>query len=188
MSSSLTTSDEDNARILIQRRTTITIVIVVMSASRLPLVVGRARGGVVSVPPSSMPPPPCDCVRTGVDAGANPVTLALGVLLPWRRVDAIQPISPPLFALPSLVVAPLVLWCGCLFCPPRQQAIQQPAGPSRTPPPPPPTAVNLMSLRFDACAFLFFADCCLPPPPVIGAGCRKGLGVKMVALLMTPWW
>jgi hypothetical protein len=37
-------------------------------------------------------------------------------------------------------------------------------------------SVDLISLRFGACASLVVADCCLPPPPVIGAGCRKVLG------------
>ncbi len=82
----------------------------------------------------------------------------------------------------------LVLWCGCIFCPPCQQAMGQPAGPCHNPPPAPPTVVDLISLRIGACASLLVAYCCLPPPPVIGAGCRKGLGVKTVALLMMLWW
>ena len=49
-------------------------------------------------------------------------------------------------------------------------------------------SVDLISLHFGACASLVVADCCLSPPPAIGAGCSKGLGVKTVALSMTPWW
>ena len=181
------TSNNINARtILIQRRTMVTIVIVVIPASQLPVIVGRAPDGVVSVPLSPPPPPPCDCVRTGVDAGDNPATLAFDALLPWRYADTVRPIPLPLFMPPSLIVTPLVLWCGCLFCSPHQQAMQQPAGPCRTPPPSPPTVIDLISLCFGACVSLFVADCCLLPPPVISIsiGGRKGLDIKMAALLM----
>ena len=167
---------------------TVTIVVVVMSAAQLPVVVGRAPGGIVSVPPSPTPPPPCDCVWTNLDAGAIPMTSALGALLPWRRADTVRPVPPPLFTPPSLVIILLVLWCGCLFCPPRQQAMRDPAGPCRTPPPLPPTVVDLISLRFGACASLVVADCCLRPLPVIGAGCCKGLEAKTDVLSMMPWW
>ena len=185
-SSSSTTSNANDTRILIRRRTTVTIVIVVMSASQLPIVVGRAPGGFVFDPPSPPPSPSYDCVRTNIDTGANPATLALGTLLPWRRADTVQPVPPPFFTPPSLVVTPLAL-CGCLFCPPHQQAMQQPAGSCRTPPPSPLTAIDLISLRFGACGSLVVADCCLLPPPAIGARCHKGLRVKAVALSMTPW-
>ena len=37
-------------------------------------------------------------------------------------------------------------------------------------------SVDLISLRFGACVSLIVADCCLPLPSVIGAGCRKGQG------------
>ena len=138
-------------------------------------------------PPSPLLPPPCDCVWTDVDAGANPATLALGARLPLRRANAIRLVPPPLFTPLSLILTPLVLLRSCLFCPPRQQAMQQPAGLCCTPPPPPPTVVDLISLRFGVCMSLIVADCCLPPPPGIGGGCRKGLGLKTAVLLMMPW-
>ena len=40
----------------------------------------------------------------------------------------------------------------------------------------PSFSVDLISLRFGACTSLIVADCCLPLPPVISAGCHKGLG------------
>ena len=79
-----------------------------MSASQLSVIVGRALGGVVSIPSSPLPPPPCNCVWTNIDAGANPATLALSALLSWWLANTVQPVPLPLSMPLSLVVAPLV--------------------------------------------------------------------------------